>query len=262
MIGTRDWNGFNCGVFLVRVNEWSINLFSEVVALPLLRPDIELGYNSDQTAMREVLRKSNYEENFLYQPISWFNGFHSGGGHLPEVVPGDLLVHFAGVKATGKADLDNAIESWLNRTDTEPEAWALPLENTSYPTDIEAFWSRLRQACQLSEQADVALQKYNETAVAQVFESKIAVANLKNSYSNLEWVLREEPFLASQMGDAMRDVTTALESLKKFEDMKPQPNSTTTTIHAEQIINGTPSPQESEELYKTSAIPNPIEPKT
>lgn len=48
--------------------------------------------------MRLVPDKPGYQEHFLYQPVSWYNGFHDSERRLPEVVPGDFLVHLTGMK--------------------------------------------------------------------------------------------------------------------------------------------------------------------
>ena len=40
LIGAKDWNGWNCGVFFVRVNAWSVEMLRDVAALPSLRPEV------------------------------------------------------------------------------------------------------------------------------------------------------------------------------------------------------------------------------
>ena len=94
----RDWVGFNAGVFFVRINEWSVKMLTEVSALPDLRPQVQLGYNAEQSAFQWVMSRAGYREHVIYQPIKWFNGFEQSFGKLPDVKEGDLLVHFSGLK--------------------------------------------------------------------------------------------------------------------------------------------------------------------
>ena len=225
MLSTSDWNGFNCGIFFVRVNEWSVNFFTETAALPLSSPDTDLGYNKDQTAMRLILDKPEYQKNFLYEPITWYNGFHYSLGHLPQIVPGDFLVHFAGVKWTGKGRLEAGIQLWLERVDKEPETWALQLDNTTYPSEIEAFWSRVREARHLSQQASTILQEYNAT-IMQGSDLATGISDLENSYAKLQSALAEEPFKSFRMDGAIHNTTAALEEVKKWkiEEAKKQEN--------------------------------------
>jgi len=40
LLATRDWNGLNNGIFLVRVNQWAINLFTAILAFRHYKPDV------------------------------------------------------------------------------------------------------------------------------------------------------------------------------------------------------------------------------
>ena len=151
--GNRDWGdgrGFNAGVFFVRINEWSVKMLTEVAALPDLRADLELGFNAEQTAFKWVFKRVGYREHVLYQPIEWFNGFEESNGKLPPVQDGDMLVHFGGLKQ----QKHEAVPKWLDRLERAPQELQMPLENTSYPDKIDAYWARLRDARNVLESAE------------------------------------------------------------------------------------------------------------
>lgn len=76
-LGPKDWEGFNSGGFFIRVNEWSLQMLTEAMAVPLLRPDIDLRYNAVGNAMRWVFEKPKYRDQVLYQPRRWYNDFRS-----------------------------------------------------------------------------------------------------------------------------------------------------------------------------------------
>jgi len=56
LVVTNDRHGLNNGVFLIRVNEWAIRLFSAALSLKEYNPDIQLKY-SEQSAMEETMRR-------------------------------------------------------------------------------------------------------------------------------------------------------------------------------------------------------------
>ena len=140
-IASKDWNGLNAGVFFVRINTWTLELFTSVLALPKFRPDIYLGYSADQTAIAWVLGQNGYRDHVLYQPIEWHNRFSDGQGRLQPVEPGDLLVHFADV-SRGR---ERPMRYWLERVEEEPEVFEIPLIKSTYPARVNAFWDQLRE---------------------------------------------------------------------------------------------------------------------
>ncbi|CAD6569854.1 MAG: hypothetical protein ASARMPRED_003289 [Alectoria sarmentosa] len=160
--GNRDWGdgrGFNAGVFFVRVNEWSVKMLTEVAALPDLRTDLELGFNAEQTAFKWVFKRVGYREHVLYQPVEWFNGFADSEGKLSPVQDGDMLVHFAGLKH----QKHEAVPKWLDRLERAPQELQIPLENTSYPDKLNAYWTRLRDARNILENAEDFISKATNT---------------------------------------------------------------------------------------------------
>jgi len=89
-IGTIDFNGFNGGVFFIRVHPWSLNF--------LMRASTYFYYNqedyllfADQSSMNNILTSSKDAENhYIIVPQYWFNS------HIDDKQKGDFLVHLAG----------------------------------------------------------------------------------------------------------------------------------------------------------------------
>lgn len=134
-------------------------MLTEVAALPDLRTDVQLGYNAEQAAFKWVLKRAGYREHVLYQPIEWFNGFEQSYGLLPPVQDGDLLVHFSSLKQ----HKFGAVQKWLDRLEHAPQELQVPLENTSYPANVETYWSQLRDARNMLDNAEVFISSGKNT---------------------------------------------------------------------------------------------------
>lgn len=157
----RDWgdgSGFNAGVFFVRINEWSVKMLTEVAALPDLRTDVLIGYNAEQSAFKWVVKRVGYREHVLYQPVQWFNSFEESFGHLPPVQDGDMLIHFSGLKS----NKFGAIQKWLDRLERAPQDLQIPLVNTSYQANVDAYWTRLRDVRDMMERAETFIRDGNK----------------------------------------------------------------------------------------------------
>jgi hypothetical protein len=55
LLATNDRHGLNNGVFILRVNDWSLRLLSAAMAFHHFNPDISLKY-TEQSAMEEVIK--------------------------------------------------------------------------------------------------------------------------------------------------------------------------------------------------------------
>ncbi|PNH37521.1 hypothetical protein VD0004_g9269 [Verticillium dahliae] len=77
LLATKDWNGLNNGVFLVRINRWSIDLFSAILALRHYWPDADLPF-TEQSAMELLLHEAPFNENVIWVPHWWFNAYGRG----------------------------------------------------------------------------------------------------------------------------------------------------------------------------------------
>lgn len=139
-LAAKDWNGLNAGVFFIRVHQWSVDFITEVMAEPLLKPNIEHLF-LEQGDMARVLEKPKYRDNVVYQPRIWYNTYSKGtvDAEDPDVVLGDMQVHFPGL-----ANKQESMGYWLDMVE-KTEAWTVPLHETEYPGQVEEFWELLRK---------------------------------------------------------------------------------------------------------------------
>lgn len=142
LLYTKDWNGLNNGVFMLRVSTWSLELLSSVLAYRTFRPEDDLPF-TEQSAMEKVMQMDKYKVGAVQCPPQWFNSY-PGDGDEGDVHfdhrPGQLLVHFAGV-----GDKSKAISEWIDRLEANRTRWEMPLSETNYERQIEEFWRGLEE---------------------------------------------------------------------------------------------------------------------
>ena len=142
MLVTQDWSGFNAGVFLIRVCEWSLQVLSDAIALPRLDPSVELPF-AEQTALRVMFDKPERNRHRVYVPRYWFNVYDDRNAPEGEVTyPGSMLIHFPALGDTRY----EAMGSFMDTLERNPAQLRIPLYNTSYPVETEAYWKRLGDA--------------------------------------------------------------------------------------------------------------------
>lgn len=223
-IAGRDQNGLNIGVFLMRVNPWSMKLLVESLAYRLCNNDIDLGRNAEQLAMALTFNKTsagpmgtNFKDHVAYVPRWWFNTYdvyHEGEepldffgkdakvNHTFQGERGDFIVHFPGrqdeEKAVFMTDWEDFIEGRDNGT------WAMPLEETRYPREIGAFWDRYKKAVDVMRAGEKAEGKHAGSAWGLVK----AVDRLRIS-------LAEEADNEEVMDMRVDDVEKELKAVKK-----------------------------------------------
>ncbi|KAF2725714.1 glycosyltransferase family 34 protein [Polychaeton citri CBS 116435] len=139
---SNDWNGLNNGVFPVRVNRWSVELFLAITSFRHYNPDVGLVFR-DQSAMDITLKHPRFKRHVVEAPQRWFNAYQ--GEHNETLSPnqirrGDLLVHFAGV-----TNREERMGFWLNRAEQHLDDWEVPVKSTSYPQEARDFWDEQRQ---------------------------------------------------------------------------------------------------------------------
>lgn len=166
IIGSNDGGGFNSGVILVRVCEWSVKVFTNSAALPEMRSDIEVRKDFvEQDAMQWVFRREDNNEHIVYAPQYWFNGYR---GNTPpgvrDVQDGDMMSHFAGWGAA-KAGMMTELFEKLERS---PQELQVPLKDTYYPAEIDAFWSRLRDAKTAVQDAKAFVNTSSSTSAKEI----------------------------------------------------------------------------------------------
>ena len=211
-LGTKDWYSFNCGVFMMRINEWAVNFLTQATALPLLRPDIPLGDpipNMEQDAMRWVLDQEGYKEHAVYQPRLWYNAFSHGEDRTPETKPGDMIIHFPGVEH--KYPL---MGHWLDIVENEPDKVNIPLANLTLHDDIKGFWANLRAAKQALHNATEYMEA--DIVVQKVFLQHPELGDdLKETSGRLERLFYEEPYQQKELKEATLLVGAALSRASK-----------------------------------------------
>jgi hypothetical protein len=196
LVYTADWNGLNNGIFPVKVNQWSVDLFSAIVAYRYYRPQNFLLFR-DQSAMGELLKEPKFAKHIVAAPQRWFNAYQ--GEHNETMAPfqirrGDLLVHFPGVP-----DRESRMGYWLDRAEQHLDDWELPLKATSYPQETKDFWN---------EQRALREEKKGKTAEIRVQ----AVSMLTKTNQKLD---EFHDRLGQEQADAIR---SAHEKLRKLMD--------------------------------------------
>jgi len=141
LIYTNDPNGFNNGIFPIRVNRWAVDLFSAILSYRYYRPDAPLVFR-DQSAMGALIKEPQFANHVAAAPQRWFNAYQ--GEHNETLAPfqvrrGDLLVHLAGVP-----DREKRMGYWLERAEQHLDDWEISFKSTSYPQEARDFWNEQR----------------------------------------------------------------------------------------------------------------------
>ncbi len=143
LLASQDQNGFNAGMAMFRVHAWSVQMLSEAVALRQLRPEVQFNHY-DQGAIRWVMEREGYEEHVLYQPHGWWNAF---GLNQPPYDTGAFMLHFAGVDCCGQEDSKGTVMGrWLDILENKPQTYAVELEKTKLPKEVQDYWALLKKA--------------------------------------------------------------------------------------------------------------------
>lgn len=173
-IASRDWNDLSYGVFLVRVNEWSINFLTQVATFPHSRPDVGTSNDIDIDAMWWVLEQSENQDHVTYQPRNWYNGYDHGDRGRSEIYEGDMQVHLVGVDSERRKEA--AVHWWLSKMEKSPQKMHMPLETSGYPEKVQTFWEVLKTAKELLQQSQQRSYKLRQN----LKEVKAAEEDLQN----------------------------------------------------------------------------------
>lgn len=143
LLATQDFNGFNAGMAMFRVHEWSVQMLSETLALRQLRPDAHFEHY-DQGALRWIMEREGYAQHVIYQPHDWWNAF----GLAREPYDTDAFtLHFAGVDCCGQPESKGTVMGrWLDIVENRPQEYAVALETTKLPKEVEDYWALLKKA--------------------------------------------------------------------------------------------------------------------
>ncbi|KAI9729519.1 MAG: hypothetical protein M1818_008491 [Claussenomyces sp. TS43310] len=145
LLVTNDRHGLNNGVFLIRVNDWSVKLLSEVIAFHKVRPNVHLKY-SEQSALENVIQDAAWRKAVVEVPQYWFNAYPTSTDKEKfkphEFRAGGLQIHFAGNKDGGRSDRMN---QWMNISEQLLPEWDMPVEQSFYPQALKNFWAELSE---------------------------------------------------------------------------------------------------------------------
>ncbi|KAF1842752.1 glycosyltransferase family 34 protein [Cucurbitaria berberidis CBS 394.84] len=148
LIINNDGLGLNAGVFMFRVNEWSISLFNTILAYRYFRPDEELVL-AEQTAMEKIINEEKWKDGVARVPWYWFNAYPDENesvekyrdGLEPEDLEwfrarkGDFIVHFAG--DDGRS---GRMPEWLNMLGEVGNVWEKGETKRDITVEIQKYW--------------------------------------------------------------------------------------------------------------------------
>ena len=183
MLVTADKNGFNAGVFLLRVCEWSLDLLSDTIALPRLHQTEVDFFFKEQAALRDRFDTPERIKHRLYVPQHWFNPydlFYQGKGD--QVMNGTMNIHFPGIGHEMRAE---SMGLWLDKLERDPDRLRIPLAETSYLAETEAYWNCTRDALnKLQQMSDFKkrVREMHEYQASTVFDG-LDEAEMELSYA-------------------------------------------------------------------------------
>jgi hypothetical protein len=197
LLYSNDWNGLDNGVFLVRVNQWAVKLFSAIVAYRHYKPKEELQFR-DQSAMDNVMKEPFFANNVVQAPQRWFNAYQ--GEHNDTLAPfqirrGDLLVHFAGVP-----NREARMGYWLDRAEEHLEDWEVPVKSTSYPQERKDFWDELLKGHQ-GKKEEVEEARKKATGLLDSMGSQLAEYGMRLSIGDREAISQQRAAVSKVMDD-------------------------------------------------------------
>jgi len=224
VLGTKDHAGFDSRVWFLRVNEWSVHMLADAVALSASRPGIILaGSDDDQNALKRVLNESDNRKHVLYEPTDWFNSYDKPHGRpsrgTAPVTKGNLLVQFSEYQGNDKS---SAMGRWLARLDNNEtfDALQVPLSEMTLPSRIEDFWTSLKSARKIMQKAaDLKDEGYPDGTDQAVIE------NVESACEELFTVTQSAAFDTEKMQEGIRKLDMALGGVhrgrEKIEPITP-----------------------------------------
>lgn len=143
MVGTHDPNGFNSGVFFLRVDPWTLKMLIEVLALPLTDNKHDLGMAKDQSALEAVVESGPFRGRTAYQPRTWFNALYANRTFEGEA--GALLVHVPEISGNKWT----AMDQYLGNVTKKHNPHEMKLSETQYESQVAEYWAQMREGREL-----------------------------------------------------------------------------------------------------------------
>ena len=182
-------------------------MLADAQALPSWRPEIQYGWE-DQGATAVSYSRPEFRDGVIFQPLHWWNEFQlngSMGRDKPNIHPGDMMIHFAGFAG----DKPQYMGPWLDRVENEANQWTVPLENTSYLTDIKEYWDAYGPARDVLGHAKSLMLSETRTV-----EEKYHLGNASEKLQDIMWKYSEEYESIRTHTDLLADIVEELEDSK------------------------------------------------
>jgi len=116
LIAAYDYNGrkdyccgINAGILLIRVHEWSLNVFMRAISYPYYNKNMYLE-NHDQTSLNNILIEFNEADHYVVVPPHWMN--------KRDITKGEFLYHIMG---GGRKYKDRKLYQFLNKSKNDEE---------------------------------------------------------------------------------------------------------------------------------------------
>ncbi|KAG8527917.1 uncharacterized protein KY384_006833 [Bacidia gigantensis] len=210
---TKDRVGFNSGVFLMRVSPWSLKVLSMTIAYPYLLPTnyTNIG-DSDQTIFGKVLDRPENMMHRIYQPRGWWNAYDAYEYPEEVVRKGVLNLHFPG----GDYNRLTRMASWFRKMEEGVLGLEVPLEETGYVGEVEAYWERVGNATTVLKRASALVKRFLRAENRDLPES---VREMKVAYKSLKEVIYDRAQDEELIVGATQRMERALKSVRK-EDVQ------------------------------------------
>lgn len=183
ILGTQDENGFNAGMLLLRVNQWTVMMLSQVIALRALDPKADLPFY-DQSAIENIFKRPENRRHFLFQPRHWWNRyFFTKDGREP----GEFLLHFAGIgtgkDSGGSEEKERVMREFLEIAEAPTPGegkgnnWERPLESTKYEQETQDFWNTIKRVREVLSRTETWWETNADAEIGpevKVLEDKLA----------------------------------------------------------------------------------------
>ncbi|UZJ55626.1 hypothetical protein CBS101457_004946 [Exobasidium rhododendri] len=131
LLVTNDHNGLNNGVFFVRVNAWAVELFSGIIGINKVNPQLKLDHE-DQGAMENIITMTEFfRSKTTVVPRTWMNAYVYDQD-LTVFKPGYLLVHAVADSKVKLPELVRTAARHLRQYEPTPEESGLKAEVASF----------------------------------------------------------------------------------------------------------------------------------
>jgi mannan polymerase II complex MNN10 subunit len=147
LVTNHDALGLNAGVFIFRVNDWSIELFNTILAFRYFRSDTQLAL-AEQSAMEMIIREDKWKKGVVTVPWYWFNAYPDeddsaekyGSGITKDLEwfrarKGDFAVHFA-----GDGGRSGRMLKWHNMLESVGDIWEKGDALRDVTSEIDEYW--------------------------------------------------------------------------------------------------------------------------